>query len=84
MNSFFIHPARDAEGKPKRVPDPESADPRAVLPAEGAEKPRTVYWLRRVRDGDAIEGRPPQSPAAPAASPPPTPATSPVSKSTAG
>lgn len=74
MNTFFIHPARTAEGKPKRVPDPESADPRAVLPAGGAEKPRTAYWLRRVRDGDAIEGKPEPS-AVPATAPPPKPAT---------
>ena len=41
--------------KPKEgyiVRDPQSHRP---LSAEGEEKPRTQYWLRRLRDGDVVE-----------------------------
>lgn len=31
------------------VRDPDNM---TVLPPEGAEKPRTGYWLRRLQDGD--------------------------------
>lgn len=39
---------RPAEGRRVRYP----ADPRRVLPAEGAEVPAESYWLRRLADGD--------------------------------
>ena len=35
------------------VRDPDNAQP---LPPEGAEKPQTGYWLRRLMDGDVTEG----------------------------
>lgn len=34
------------------VRDPASGQP---LPAEGKVVPRDSYWLRRVKDGDAVE-----------------------------
>ena len=37
------------------VRDPLTGKP---LPKEGAPKPRTAYWLRRVRDGDVTEKAP--------------------------
>lgn len=38
----------------RRVIDPVT---RQAIPAEGAEVPRTPYWLRRVREGDVREGK---------------------------
>lgn len=42
------------------IPKPgvEVTDPitNAPLPVEGAEKPRTAYWFRRLRDGDVTQG----------------------------
>jgi hypothetical protein len=35
-----------------------------ALPAEGASKPKTAYWIRRVRDGDVDEGDAPSDTAA--------------------
>lgn len=34
------------------VRDPDNAQP---LPPEGAEKPQTAYWFRRLMDGDVQE-----------------------------
>lgn len=57
---FYLIPA---EGK--RVRDPLNGQ---VLPTEGAFKPRTAYWFRRLRDKDVAEGTPPAvTVAAPAA-----------------
>jgi hypothetical protein len=52
MDNFFLRPARDAAGKAKRVPDEFGG----VLPAAGAFKPRTQYWLRRLADADVTLG----------------------------
>lgn len=41
---------RPAEGR--LVRDPRTREP---LPAEGATKPKDLYWLRRLRDGDVVE-----------------------------
>lgn len=30
------------------------------LPAEGAWVPRASYWMRRLRDGDVVESKPPK------------------------
>lgn len=30
-----------------------------VVPPQGAEKPRNLFWLRRIKDGDGSEGQPP-------------------------
>lgn len=43
------------------VRDPDTAQP---LPAEGAEKPKTGYWLRRLMDQDVTEATAPEPPAA--------------------
>lgn len=49
--TFYLIP------KPGRqVRDPVSAAP---LPPDGAEKPKTGYWLRRVLEGDVTEGSAP-------------------------
>jgi len=40
------------------VRDPVSGKP---LPEAGANKPRSPYWLRRLRDGDVREGKAPQA-----------------------
>jgi len=34
------------------VRDPDTGKP---LAAEGEKKPKTSYWLRRLRDGDVVE-----------------------------
>lgn len=39
-----------------RVVDPVTRQP---LPAEGKEVERSSYWIRRLLDGDAIEGSAP-------------------------
>jgi hypothetical protein len=44
------------------VRDPATGQP---LPAAGGNKPRTSYWLRRLRDGDVSEGEPPKAAPAP-------------------
>lgn len=43
------------------VRDPATAEP---LPETGAEKPRSRYWLRRLRDGDVREAVEPRKPKA--------------------
>lgn len=39
------------------VKDPETLAP---LPAEGAWRPRTRYWLRRLADGSCVEATQPR------------------------
>lgn len=43
-----VKPGR--EGLIVRVPETKQA-----LPPEGAEVPRTNYWMRRLRSGDVVE-----------------------------
>lgn len=50
MNMIHVIPAKGLQ-----VRDPRTGEP---LPPEGAQVPRTRYWLRRLRDGDVTEGRP--------------------------
>ncbi len=64
MDSLYVVPARDADGNACRVPDPATGDP---LPPEGAFKPRTQYWLRRIAHSDVTETAPPQIPQKPSA-----------------
>lgn len=40
----------------RQVPDPERG---GLLPAEGRTVEPNQYWLRRVADGDVVEGQPP-------------------------
>lgn len=40
------------------VRDPVTMEP---LPAAGAEKPRSSYWLRRLAAGDVTEAKPPKA-----------------------
>ncbi len=56
MDNIYLIPARDAAGKPKRVPDPQTG---AALPAQGAFKERSQYWLRRLAQNDVSQGAPP-------------------------
>lgn len=70
--TFFLVPA---DGKSVRDPDTRTA-----LPAAGAVKPQTQYWLRRVRDGDVTVGTAPAS--APSAKPAAKSATTPAAATT--
>ncbi|MCP1375390.1 DUF2635 domain-containing protein [Dyella lutea] len=40
------------------VRDPKTGKP---LAESGESKPATSYWLRRLRDGDVIQGKPPKA-----------------------
>jgi len=40
---------KNAEGK--RIPDPDRG---GYLPDEGRDVPETLYWIRRVNEGDVI------------------------------
>jgi hypothetical protein len=42
-----------------------------LLPGEGAWKPKTSYWLRRVKVGDVLESKPQRPPASKTAPKPP-------------
>jgi hypothetical protein len=56
--------------KPKsglKVRDPDRKD---YLPTEGREVPPSLYWTRRVRDGDVTNSTPQTQDTAPAASTP--------------
>lgn len=46
--TFHVKPSR--EGLKVLVPGTKQA-----LPPEGAEVPRTTYWMRRLRSGDVVE-----------------------------
>ena len=48
---MFVRPAPG-----RAVRDPET---KMLVPAEGREVPRTGFWLRRLRDGDGLEGAEP-------------------------
>lgn len=52
MSNFFLKPTD---------PDVKVRDPvtKEHLPESGQEKPRNSYWLRRIKDGDVMEARPP-------------------------
>lgn len=54
VEKIFVVPA---EGM--RVKDPITLRP---LKPEGEEKPRTTYWVRRIRCGDCTLGKAPQAP----------------------
>lgn len=47
MKTFFIKPQKGLT-----VRDPETREP---LKADGEEKPRNTYWLRRLRDKDVAK-----------------------------
>ena len=59
--TFFVVPAAD-----KTVRDPQTG---RALPADGALKEKSAYWLCRVRDGD-VRVQPATKPAAQAPSKP--------------
>ena len=59
-NTITVKPAHD-----RRVVDPATRKP---LPADGAEVERSVYWLRRLREGDVTEVKAASQPAAKPAS----------------
>lgn len=56
-NSFYLIPNGDA-----RPRDPLTGKP---LDPKGETKPRSSYWLRRLRDGDVTEGKAPKAAATP-------------------
>lgn len=49
-----------------KVRDPET---RAFLPNEGREVPASIYWTRRLRDGDVVKATPVAAPGAVQAAP---------------
>lgn len=53
QGKFFIKPASGGI-----VRDPETMQP---LPVDGAEKPRTAYWVRMITDGSVVETKPPKA-----------------------
>lgn len=56
-----------------KIRDPDLKD---LIPDEGRDVPNTDYWLRRLRDGDVVEAKPPV--AAPDAAPAPEQAAPPA------
>ena len=50
MKQIFLRPSPGL-----KVKDPVTGTP---LKAEGELKPATTYWLRRVKDGDAVRSAP--------------------------
>ena len=52
MSTILLYPAPG-----RQVRDPVTMRP---LAAEGEEKPRDTYWLRRLIDGDVTEAQPPK------------------------
>lgn len=52
----YPNPERLVEGEPVKVRDLNRGD---YLPTEGRRVPRNQYWLRRLRDGDVLEGMAP-------------------------
>jgi len=42
---------KPAEGRAVRIPERANA----LMPAEGCEVPRNVYWTRRLAEGDVLE-----------------------------
>jgi hypothetical protein len=48
---------------------PDPANGGALLPAEGADVPHTVYWQRRLTAGDAVEVDRPKAKVAPKSAP---------------
>lgn len=47
MRTIFIKPKGSL-----KVRDPRTGE---HLPEAGTEKPRSHYWLRRIKDGDVVE-----------------------------
>ena len=61
---MFLKPTSTAV----RVPDPaQQGTPGYWLPAEGREVDASMYWTRRLIDGDVVEASPPAATVAPAA-----------------
>ena len=61
---MFLKPTSPAV----RVPDPAQAGtPGYWLPAEGRELEPSMYWTRRLIDGDVVEAAPPAAASAPPA-----------------
>lgn len=40
------------------IPDPQLQD---FLPIHGREVEKNSYWIRRLRDGDVVESKPPKT-----------------------
>jgi len=51
MGTLYLKPARG-----RVVRDPLTGKP---LPPHGGRRPYSVFWMRRIRDGDVIEAEPP-------------------------
>lgn len=55
-NRMFVRPRKLEDGTVLRIRDPETG---TLLPEEGAMKPATQHWQRRVKCGDCLTSRPP-------------------------
>lgn len=73
MQTAYVRPALDADGKPVLVRQPDRGW--LPLPPDGEWVTLDEYWSRRIRDVDVVEGEPPL-PAAEAE--PPSPPTEPT------
>lgn len=81
MQTAYVRPAVDAEGKPMLVRQPDRGW--LPLPPEGEWVILDEYWTRRIRDQDVKEGEPPLPPEVEPAPPPaePNPPASPETAS---
>lgn len=53
---MYVKPAaREVEGRPLVVRDPDLLD---LLPPEGREVPESLYWHRRIAEGDVVLAQP--------------------------
>lgn len=61
-NRIFVKPTQPEGEPPLKVRKPVNGH----LAEAGEWMPRDSYWLRRLADGDVVEGKPPTEAAAPA------------------
>lgn len=54
MTRLYVKPA---EGRAVRDPERDNE----LVPPEGKFVPRSIYWLRRLAQGDVVEARPPKA-----------------------
>ena len=62
MRNVLLRPRLRADGSPVTLRDPASGE---LVPPSGQWKPASAFWLKRLRDGDAV-ALPPVAAAPPA------------------
>lgn len=60
MANVYVKPGKDAQGQPFKIRNPHRDY--AVMPPEGGWVPEDDFWMRRLRDGDAVLTDPPADP----------------------